>query len=221
VLPAHLDCPYETVATASHRRDRRRHAWHLEGTTEETGAIRIQKLIDERFVSLVRKGHPALQRGKMGLDRWLAASHVLVSPHGRPGSPIDDMLAKKGRSRTTAVVVQSFLAAAMLTAETDMVTTQPKMTIPRASFPKETPPDKGSRFEAKGPLGTQVTLQVLSVDDEQVTARVVHALAGKDLEFRVKVLAVRPPPPPVPTKPPETFLDVDPDSERAPPEEST
>lgn len=96
---------------------------------------------------------------------------------------------------------------------------QPKMSIPRASFPKETTLEKDSRFEAKGPLGTPVTLQVLSVDDDQVVARVVHALAGKDLEFHVKVLAVRPPPPPVPTKPPETFLDVDPDSERNPPEE--
>lgn len=101
----------------------------------ETGAIRIQKLVDERFVSLVRKGHPALVRGEMDLDRWLAASHVLVSPHGRPGSPIDDVLAKTGLSRTTAVVVQSFLAAAMLAAETDMVTTLPG-TIAREVAPR-------------------------------------------------------------------------------------
>ncbi|MBS2014311.1 MAG: FKBP-type peptidyl-prolyl cis-trans isomerase [Deltaproteobacteria bacterium] len=75
---------------------------------------------------------------------------------------------------------------------------QPKMAIPRGSFPKDASLDKGSRFEAKGPNGTPVTLEVLTVDDKEVVARVVHPLAGKDLEFKVKVLSVRPPPPPVP-----------------------
>jgi FKBP-type peptidyl-prolyl cis-trans isomerase 2 len=92
--------------------------------------------------------------------------------------------------------------------------TQPKMTIPRASFPKDAKLDVDARFEAKGPDGTPVTLQVLSVTDEEVVARVVHPLAGKDLEFDVTVLAVRKPPPPVPTRPPIEVLDVDPDSER-------
>jgi FKBP-type peptidyl-prolyl cis-trans isomerase 2 len=89
---------------------------------------------------------------------------------------------------------------------------QPKMTIPRASFPAEAKIETGARFEAKGPLGTPVSLEVLSIDSETITARVVHPLAGKDLEFRVKVLSVRPPPPPVPASPVED-LDVLPDSE--------
>jgi FKBP-type peptidyl-prolyl cis-trans isomerase 2 len=92
--------------------------------------------------------------------------------------------------------------------------TQPKMTIPRASFPKDAKIDEGARFEAKGPQGTPVTLQVLSVTDDTITARVVHPLAGKDLSFRVKVLTVRPPPPPVPKKAPEEILELEPDSER-------
>ncbi|MBX3191056.1 MAG: FKBP-type peptidyl-prolyl cis-trans isomerase [Labilithrix sp.] len=75
---------------------------------------------------------------------------------------------------------------------------QPTMTIPRGEFPKDAKIDEGARFEAKGPQGTPVTLQVLSVDDEKITARVVHPLAGKDIEFSAKVLSVRPPPPPVP-----------------------
>ncbi|MDF2698410.1 MAG: FKBP-type peptidyl-prolyl cis-trans isomerase SlyD, partial [Labilithrix sp.] len=75
------------------------------------------------------------------------------------------------------------------------------MTIPRAEFPKEAKIAVGSRFEAKGPKGTPITLEVQSVDKEKVTAKVLHALADKDLEFRVKVLAIRPPPPPVPKSP--------------------
>jgi FKBP-type peptidyl-prolyl cis-trans isomerase 2 len=94
--------------------------------------------------------------------------------------------------------------------------TQPKMTIPRASFPKDATLEVGARFEAKGPHGTPVTLQVLTLEEEQVIARVVHPLAGKDIEFVVKVLAVRRPPPPVPTRPPppEEILEVEPVSEK-------
>jgi FKBP-type peptidyl-prolyl cis-trans isomerase 2 len=75
---------------------------------------------------------------------------------------------------------------------------QPEMTIPRASFPSDAKVEIGARFEAKSPKGTPVTLEVRSVKDDTITARVVHPLAGKDIEFRVKVLSVRPPPPPVP-----------------------
>jgi len=92
--------------------------------------------------------------------------------------------------------------------------TQPKMSIPRTSFPRDAKLEIDARFEAKGPSGTPVTLQVLSLTDEQVIARVVHPLSGKDLEFDVKILAVRRPPPPVPTRPPVEILELDPDSER-------
>lgn len=93
---------------------------------------------------------------------------------------------------------------------------QPKMTIPRASFPEDAKVDVGARFEAKGPQGTPVSLEVLENDGDTITAKVVHPLAGKDLEFRVKVLSVRPPPPPVPKSPAEELElteDVDDESE--------
>ncbi|MBX3262843.1 MAG: FKBP-type peptidyl-prolyl cis-trans isomerase [Labilithrix sp.] len=75
---------------------------------------------------------------------------------------------------------------------------QPTMTIPRASFPGDAKLEVGAQFEAKSPEGAPLTLNVLSVDADTVTAKAVHPLASKDLEFRVKVLAIRPPPPPVP-----------------------
>jgi FKBP-type peptidyl-prolyl cis-trans isomerase SlyD len=93
--------------------------------------------------------------------------------------------------------------------------TQPKMSIPKESFPKDAVIDKGSRFEAKGPQGTPVTLEVIETEGEQIVARVVHPLAGKDIAFKVKVVAVRPPPPPVPSPSsapepvPESVADLD------------
>jgi FKBP-type peptidyl-prolyl cis-trans isomerase 2 len=77
------------------------------------------------------------------------------------------------------------------------------MTIPRKEFPKEAKLEVGARFEAKNPSGHPVQLEVTKVEDGTVTAKVIHPLATKDLEFRVKVLAIRPPPPPVPKSPVE------------------
>ena len=75
---------------------------------------------------------------------------------------------------------------------------QPTMKLPRTQFPKDAKIDKGERFEAKGPTGTPMTLRVIAVDSETVTAQVVHPLAGKDVEFQVKIVSVKPP---IPTKP--------------------
>jgi FKBP-type peptidyl-prolyl cis-trans isomerase 2 len=83
------------------------------------------------------------------------------------------------------------------------VETQPRLSVPRTSFPADAKVEKGERFEAKGPNGLPVTLEIVSVDGDAVVARAVHPLAGKDVEFEVKVLAVRPPPPPVPKSPVE------------------
>lgn len=76
---------------------------------------------------------------------------------------------------------------------------QPTMKLPRSQFPKDAKIDKGERFEAKGPTGTPMTLRVIAVDSDTVTAQVVHPLAGKDVEFQVKIVSVKPP---LPTKPP-------------------
>jgi FKBP-type peptidyl-prolyl cis-trans isomerase 2 len=84
---------------------------------------------------------------------------------------------------------------------------QPTLTLPRGSFPADAKIKEGERFEANGPTGTPMMLRVLKVDGENVTARVIHPLAGKDVEFRVKVLQIKPP---VPKKVEE--LDVEPDS---------
>ena len=70
---------------------------------------------------------------------------------------------------------------------------QATMKIPRAEFPKDSKIKVGDRFEAKGPTGTPVTLNLIEITDEAVTTRVVHPLAGKDIEFRAKVVSVKPP----------------------------
>ncbi|WP_205633904.1 FKBP-type peptidyl-prolyl cis-trans isomerase [Labilithrix luteola] len=71
----------------------------------------------------------------------------------------------------------------------------PDVAVPRSLFPKDAPVAVGSRFEAKDPKGRPLQLEVKKVDKDTVTARAIHPLEGKELEYRVKVLSVRKPPP--------------------------
>lgn len=70
---------------------------------------------------------------------------------------------------------------------------QPTMKLTRAEFPKDAKIARGDRFEAKGPTGTPVMLRVIETDEKVITARVVHPLAGKEIEFKVKIVSVKPP----------------------------
>jgi FKBP-type peptidyl-prolyl cis-trans isomerase SlyD len=88
---------------------------------------------------------------------------------------------------------------------------QPTMQLPRAEFPKDAKITQGERFEAKGPTGSPMMLRVIEVDEKFVTAKVVHPLAGKEIEFKVKIVSVKPP---LPTKPPPPPIEeVEPDAE--------
>ncbi|MBK8938055.1 MAG: LysR family transcriptional regulator [Polyangiaceae bacterium] len=75
----------------------------------------------ERFVCLLRRGHPS--RGRLTLARFAAAEHVLVSPRGRVAGAADKALRRRGLKRTVALVVPSFMAAALAVAQSDLVLT--------------------------------------------------------------------------------------------------
>ncbi len=72
--------------------------------------------------------------------------------------------------------------------------------IPRKEFPKDAVFEKGARFEAKAAHGPPVLLEVVDITDDAITTKVIHPLADKDIDFKVKVLGIRPPPPPVPVR---------------------
>jgi FKBP-type peptidyl-prolyl cis-trans isomerase SlyD len=79
----------------------------------------------------------------------------------------------------------------------------PLKEMARQDFPAGTKPTVGLVFEAKSATGDPVSFKVVSSTDNHVTVRLLHPLVGRDLEYRVKVLAVEdpgeraaPPPPP-------------------------
>ena len=84
-----------------------------------------QRLLHERFVCVLRKGHPAA-RGELTLDAWLALPHLLVAPRGRPGSAVDEALAALGRTRRVGLMVPQFLVAPHVVAASDLVWTAPE-----------------------------------------------------------------------------------------------
>ena len=84
--------------------------------------ISSQALFQDRFVTLVREGHPALSR-PLTLKRYAALEHVLVAPRGTPSSRMDALLAERGLARRVVRTLGTFLAAPFLVAESDHVVT--------------------------------------------------------------------------------------------------
>ncbi len=77
-------------------------------------------LYKERFVCVVRRDHPIVKK-RLDLDTFLAVSHLLVAPRGKPGGVVDTALAERGLSRRVALAVPHFLAAPHLVASSDLV----------------------------------------------------------------------------------------------------
>lgn len=86
--------------------------------------MKTEPLWEETFACVVRRGGPAT-RGPFDLERYLARPHLLVAPRGRPGSVVDDLLARDHLRRRIAVVVPHFLVAPAIVATSDLVWTAP------------------------------------------------------------------------------------------------
>ncbi len=84
-----------------------------------------QRLLHERFVCVLRRGHPAA-RGELTLDAWISLPHLMVAPSGRPGSAVDTALAALGRTRRVGLMVPQFLLAPHVVAGSDLVWTAPE-----------------------------------------------------------------------------------------------
>jgi DNA-binding transcriptional LysR family regulator len=84
--------------------------------------MRTRQLLTDRFVCVVRKGHPVLGR-RFTLEQFVALPHIQVAPRGKPGGYVDDVLRERGLSRNVARAVPYFLAALELAAATDYVLT--------------------------------------------------------------------------------------------------
>lgn len=91
--------------------------------------LRTKPLFEERYVSLMRLGHPLQSRNKqrsLSLKQFVAYPHILVSIFGGVTGDVDSALAAHGLERRVAVVLPYFATAALLAAKTDLILTLPE-----------------------------------------------------------------------------------------------
>jgi len=91
-----------------------------------SGSILSINLPPERYVLIARRQHPIVRRG-IGLEQFLALEHVIADPSGANfEGPTDRSLETLGRSRRVVMSVSSFLVAAEVVAQTDLIAIVPQ-----------------------------------------------------------------------------------------------
>ncbi|MEQ9331166.1 LysR family transcriptional regulator [Thalassobaculum sp.] len=97
------------------------------GVVEGTAGpeLRAQALFRDRFVGVVRAGHP-LARGEITPARYASGRHVLVSRRGRDRGAIDDALEAFGLRRDVATVVGDFGTGLALARSSDLIAAVPE-----------------------------------------------------------------------------------------------
>ena len=92
----------------------------------ETGPeVRTRALFHDRFIGVVRQGHP-LTQGSITAARYAAARHVLVSRRGVDKGLVDEELKSLGLQRQIVTTVDGFAAALALSRATDLVSAVPE-----------------------------------------------------------------------------------------------
>ncbi len=105
------------------------------GATEPPADIFQRIVAHDKFVAVLRKGHPCEDR--ISLDDYLQLKHVMISPTGTGNSGIDDLLALSGHKRNISVRVPHFFAALEIIATTDMVILLPAKFVRRYVAPEK------------------------------------------------------------------------------------
>ncbi|MBT2214111.1 LysR family transcriptional regulator [Actinomadura sp. NEAU-AAG7] len=101
--------------------DLRRDTVDLEiGVISEAAQTRTEPLLEDRFKSVVRPGHPLLGR-EVTLDEWAAVPQLTNTRRGRLQGPMDELLAETGRERHLAGTVPTVSTALLIVQETDLM----------------------------------------------------------------------------------------------------
>ncbi|QGU87592.1 LysR family transcriptional regulator [Erwinia sorbitola] len=87
--------------------------------------IRLQALFRDRFVGVVRNGHPLSLLPKVGINDYIAYGHVVASRSGRAEGPVDRALAESGLFRQINAVVPAFPAAVAVARASELVALVP------------------------------------------------------------------------------------------------
>lgn len=87
--------------------------------------VRAQALFRDRFIGVVRNGHPLCQ-GEMTASRYASGNHICVSRRGLDQGPIDAALSLLGLQRKIVTIVSGFSAALALANGSDLIASVPE-----------------------------------------------------------------------------------------------
>lgn len=87
--------------------------------------VRHVKLLEDRYVCAMRKGHP-LAKDKISLDDYLSLTHIHISSRRSGLGLVDLALGKMGIQRKIALRSQHYLMASQVLQQTDMAMTVPE-----------------------------------------------------------------------------------------------
>ncbi|MBH2010953.1 MAG: LysR family transcriptional regulator [Xanthomonadaceae bacterium] len=87
--------------------------------------VRAQALLRDRFIGVVRMGHP-LSQGEITPSRYAAGRHICVSRRGQDKGPIDEALTPFGLEREVVTLVAGFSAALALARASDLIASVPE-----------------------------------------------------------------------------------------------
>jgi len=91
--------------------------------TYSDARIVIRPILEDEFVTIVAKEHPAARRDSMDMKTFLSLGHVLVSPEGQRHGHVDEALAQRGKQRRLALSMPQMFAAPLVVASTRMTAT--------------------------------------------------------------------------------------------------
>ncbi|MGD1879589.1 MAG: LysR family transcriptional regulator [Kiloniellaceae bacterium] len=105
--------------------------------------LRAQALFRDRFVGVVRRGHP-LAKAKVTAARYAAGRHVLVARRDFARGPVEDALEALRLEREIVTVVGTFSEALALARATDLIASVPERSTGKlrdglVSFPLPVP----------------------------------------------------------------------------------
>ncbi len=93
-----------------------------------------QRLFTQRYVCLLRRGHPLAAR-RLGLKEFSAAEHVVVVAAGTGHHEVDEWLQTRGVERHVRLSVPHFVAIGHILAASDLIATVPERLAQRMSEP--------------------------------------------------------------------------------------
>lgn len=87
-------------------------------------SFRKQRLFEEEFVVLIRRGHPRA-KDQLSLKDFVELPHIIFAPRSVRGSEIDRMLKEKNLQRRVSLQVPNFLSLPAIVSKSDHIAITP------------------------------------------------------------------------------------------------